>query len=168
MLTKAELRERYKYDPKSGSFVYRKDNGKYKAGQPAGSVTVTVSHRLKVDGKNYHLGRVIHRYMTGRKPTGVIDHKNGNSSDFRWNNLRDVSHHANAINAPPSANKTGYTGVRKQNNRGKKYQAYMHHKGKFLSLGYFKTAKEAARAYMKAKRKLHGKYLRRVRQAARG
>lgn len=166
MLSKAELRKLFKYDPRSGAFVYRETRGKFKAGQPAGSVQIVVSHRLKVGSKNYHLGPVIHRYMTGRKPRGVVDHKNGDRSDFRWTNLRDVSFHGNAVNSAAGPNKSGFVGVyyRSEINRVNPYCAKITHMGKQIHIGYYATAEEAGRAYLKRKRRLHGKYLRQARR----
>jgi hypothetical protein len=36
--------------------------------------------------------------MTGKMPSGIIDHINGNSLDDRWMNIRDTTYAINAQN----------------------------------------------------------------------
>jgi hypothetical protein len=51
-----------------------------------------------VDGKQYFAHRIIWKLETGREPEGVIDHINGETSDNRIENLRDVTHTENMRN----------------------------------------------------------------------
>jgi len=83
-------------------------------------------------------------YQTGEWPKGVIDHINHISYDNRWCNLRDVSQLDNCRNQAKSSNNTsGYTGVRKENN---KWVARISIQRKTICLGQFSTIEEAVEA----------------------
>jgi hypothetical protein len=84
-------------------------------------------------------------------PKGMdVDHINGNPLDNRKVNLRVCTRSENAINKKTRADsRSGYKGVYMSPN-GKLIQAHIRppgmNKGR-LSLGYYKTLEEAARAY---------------------
>jgi hypothetical protein len=99
----------------------------------------------------------MHRLILGY-PSSRIDHQNHNSIDNRRSNLRLATHQQNARNrGPTKANTSGYKGVhlRRDTNR---YQAFIKVEGKRLTLGCFKIAEEAAKAYNKAALKYHGEF----------
>jgi hypothetical protein len=84
-------------------------------------------------------------------PKNTIDHKNGNSLDNRFSNLRDVPQGTNNINKRAySKNKTGYKGV---SIRGNKFYATC---GAKHWAGSYDTPEEAARAYDKKALELWG------------
>ena len=94
--------------------------------------------------------------MTGRWPQKSIDHINGDGSDNRWANLRDVDQKTNAQNLREAHadNKAGLLGVHK----GRKYarwKAAIYVDGKTKKLGLFESAEAAHAAYVEAKRLLH-------------
>jgi len=83
--------------------------------------------------------RVAWAIVYGAWPEGVIDHINGDPSDNRIANLRDVTHAVNMRNsAPRSDNKSGYAGVR-WCRRSQRWIAT-------LNIGQFKTKAEAVAA----------------------
>lgn len=99
-------------------------------------------HIGAIFGKNYRANRVIYKYMTGIEPDQV-DHENGNPSDDRWFNLREVDHVGNQRNMKRSkANKSGVTGVCFNKGKGK-WQATIGVDGKSKVLGRFDTIQEA-------------------------
>jgi hypothetical protein len=93
-------------------------------------------------------------YVHGKWPNGQIDHINGDRSDNRISNLRDVSHSVNQQNVhrPRRDNASGFLGVTRQKNL---WTSQVTVSGKTLHLGLFKTPEEAASAYLEAKRKHH-------------
>lgn len=100
-------------------------------------------------------GQKAHRmawlYVYGNYPE-KIDHINGNNIDNRIINLRDVTDSVNSRNRKtPKNNSSGYMGVSFHKNSGL-WKSYINNsEGKTVSLGYFKTIKEAADAYEKGK-----------------
>tara|TARA_Y100000593_G_scaffold75007_1_gene138248 strand:- start:1888 stop:2391 length:504 start_codon:yes stop_codon:yes gene_type:complete len=104
------------YLPKTGIFIWKKRgipsfDSKF-AGKQAGTEHVSTTGRrsikIKIEGKSYYAHRIAWVLMTGDWPEGVVDHKDQNSMNNRWTNLRDVSQAINMKNRKmPSSNKTG-------------------------------------------------------------
>jgi len=92
----------------------------------------------------------MHREILGLKrgDKRQVDHINHKTLDNRECNLRIVDGNQNQWN---QKNRKGYW----WNNRDKKYQAAISIYGKRIYLGYFNTAKEARKAYLKAKKLYH-------------
>jgi hypothetical protein len=88
-------------------------------------------------------------------PTGkVVDHINGDKLDNRRVNLRVVTQSQNSMNRRPYENtKSGYKGVTFSHGR---WQARIGSNGIRKTLGYFKTAREAAEAYAIAAKDIQG------------
>lgn len=155
-LDAATLRELFSYDPEAGEFTYLKSRGNRAAGQVTrGTPSDRGYFILHINGRDYPAGRLAWLYMTGEWPLGVVDHKNTDTGDNRWTNLRDVPQPINLQNQRRAhcQNKTGLLGVHA-------------HKGGFFTtritvakerhyLGSFATAQEAHAAYLAAKRRLH-------------
>ena len=93
---------------------------------------------------------------TGDWPKGDIDHINGDESDNRLANLRDVSKSINQQNKrrPRTDNKVGLLGV-SWHARGRKWRAQITVQGTRMYLGLFTTPDAAHAAYLEAKRMLH-------------
>jgi len=92
-------------------------------------------------------------------PNGLFcDHINGNRLDNRKSNLRLVTNQQNLCNRGKASNNTsGYKGVSFQ---CKKWYAKITSFGKQHHLGSFKEKIDAARAYDKAAKELHGEFAR--------
>lgn len=120
------------------------------AGKEITYVGVDGYKRCSILKKYFQLHRLIWLYMTGEWPKGEIDHINGDRSDNRWCNLRDVSHKENSINLKLSKRNTSGTIGVSFNKREKSWIANIQNKeGKQTYLGTFKT-KEMAVAARKA------------------
>jgi hypothetical protein len=87
-----------------------------------------------------------------------IDHKDHNGLNNTQGNLRIGTHAQNQHNRGKSkVNTTGYKGVT-VSKKGKPFQAQIRHNGKHIYLGMFDVAEDAASAYDKAARELHGEF----------
>ncbi len=159
LLTADRLRELLRYEPETGNFIRLvKTGGRYGAnvGTVAGTKTSEGRVFVSVQSKQYRAHRLAWLYMTGEWPKGEIDHINGEPSDNRWANLRDVSRRVNAQNLrrAHSHSGTGLLGA-SWGSRDRRFVARIKHQGKYVSLGGFDTAEEAHAAYVAAKRRLH-------------
>lgn len=98
-----EIIRRFNYDPETGIISHRVATARGKIGQEAGSID-TCGYRfvsVLVNGSRYttlaHRAAWIIYY--GRKPEGVIDHRDNCKTNNRISNLRDVSHARNILRA---------------------------------------------------------------------
>jgi hypothetical protein len=113
---------------------------------------------VRMNGKSYGEHRLIHLLFTGEWPDQV-DHINGVRNDNRYENLRSASHAQNCMNRKPmGSNSKGCYWQPKRN----KWIAQIGVDGRRKTLGYFDTEAEAAAAYARAARDLHGEYMREV------
>lgn len=152
--TKAELDEKFAYDPKAGDLIWRVSCGRAKAGDVAGYLQANGYRYVGINGRLYPEHRVIFRMVTGRSPKGQIDHINGIRDDNRWENLREVSRSENLQNQRKarSNNELGFLGVRRSR---KRFRAQIWLNGKQHYLGTFDTPELAHQAYLREKRGLH-------------
>lgn len=104
--------------------------------------------------KDFVTARVIWLWYYGEWPKGFIDHKDGNPSNNRIENLRDVNCSQSSCNRT-SSNLYGYKGVTTIGNR---WRSSIRIDGKRIFLGSFLTIEEAAEAYRQAALKYHGEY----------
>ena len=99
----------------------------------------------------------MHRMLSGAKKGDLIDHLNRNKLDNRKANLRFCSPLQNTLNQPllRRDNKSGYRGVTIQHSG--RFCAKINDATKYLSLGTYDTAEEAAVAYDRAAIRIFGK-----------
>lgn len=155
-LTIERLREVLHYDPKTGVWTWlvqlslrgQKSSraGAIKGGAYGG-------YRLiGIDGEHFRSSRLAYFYMTGRWPSGHIDHANLDKGDDRWENLREATGTQNNANWSISCkNKSGLKGVSWSKANGK-WVAYLQVNRRNRNLGYFTDKYEAAAAYERAPR----------------
>ena len=87
-----------------------------------------------------------------------VDHINGNPLDNRKSNLRICTNAENQRNKGVyKNNKSGYKGVH-WFKRDKKWQAQIKHNNKSIHIGLYEDKEEAARAYDKKAKELHGNF----------
>lgn len=130
-----------------------------KPGNIAGNVRRNGYKRVKLDGVEYQVHRIIWKMFYGYDPKEFIDHKNGNPSDNRIENLRLSNVITNGYNSKKQINnKTGYKGVSltQENN----YRADIQAGGKHIYLGRYDTPQDAYAAYCDAAIKYHGSFAR--------
>ena len=164
-LTAEQVRAILDYNPYTGIFRwrYRHDrsnswNAKY-TGQVAGSRGRVDCVAIAINGSMFKAHRLAWLYMTGKWPTVLIDHIDGNPMNNIFSNLRDANHIQNTANAKRlwRHNKSGFRGVHWRSERQKWY-AVIWHKYTQRYLGTFDTPEEASEAYVRAAVALHGNY----------
>lgn len=145
--TQERLKELFEY--REGR-LYKKfwNGGNVKAGEEAGCLRKSRGYRcVSVDNILYQEHRLIWKMIYGKDPDHTIDHINGNRSDNRIENLRDVVPLLNSHNrGKGKSNTSGYLGVSFSKREGK-FRAQMRFNGKSKQIGLFDTAEDAAIAY---------------------
>lgn len=154
--------ERLKY-----LFNYNEDTGLFtrlvtihynaKSGDIANHVDKSTGYvSFNIDGRIYYAHRLAWFYKTG-KWADKIDHIDGIKTNNKWINLRNGTHAQNLQNYKKanSHNKSGLLGAHMVNNNPNHFTSEIIKNGKRKFLGTFKTAEEAHKAYLEAKRKLH-------------
>jgi hypothetical protein len=154
-LTRARLRELLHYDRNTGEFRWLERVGdEVRPGSVAGYVQV------RVQGRNYRAHQLAWLYMTGRWGRPMIDHRDGNSTNNRWSNLRQATASRNNANRRrPGNNTSGYKGAVLCRKSGR-WHAFIRSRGRRIYLGSFSTPQAAHAAYVTAARKLFGKFAR--------
>jgi len=158
-LTHARVKECFDYSPEDGILRWKINCGKGIAGQPVGCVQANGSLRAGIDGYQYRLHRIIWFWMTGKWPKEVIDHKDRDKTNNKWNNLREATQSQNSLNKISTTNTTGHKGVRWRKDRNC-YYACIEINGKCHWVGSFKTKQEAIIAYRSAIPSLCGEFTR--------
>lgn len=154
-LTLERLKQVVSYDAETGIFTWLKPTSNRvhagRAAKPNGRKRVTV----RIDGTTYHANRLAWLYMKGGWPVGVVDHADGDPTNNRWQNLRDVPQQVNTqnIRRPHRDNKTGFQGVVRKPSG--KYAANLYIGGRQTNLGLYQTPEQAHDVYVQAKRRHH-------------
>jgi hypothetical protein len=149
--------EQLSYDPIEGKIIWIKSWWKSRVGKIAGCHNSKGYLRINVALRNMAGSRIAWLLHHGRWPQGHIDHIDGNPSNNKLSNLRDVPMYVNAQNQrhPPKHNTSGYLGVSWSKAR-KKWMAQIRVKSvKTICIGYFDDPLEAHKAYVLKKRELH-------------
>lgn len=159
-LTADRLREVLHFDLATGVFTWRVDVGRWgrvKAGTRAGSLQKDLGYReIGIDGRNHREHRLAWLYVMGEWPPSEIDHRDGNRSNTKWENLRPATPSQNRQNrhAANTNSKSGLLGVTFHKRSGR-WHARIWVDKKKISLRYHDTAQQAHKAYLSAKRELH-------------
>lgn len=163
-LTAEQVREKFSYDPDEGLLRYREPTVRYCKLVPAGSVAGGKNREgyryIMFNGVHYRASRVIWLYMTGEWPERQVDHKDRDTTNDKWINLRQATGSQNKANCRKYRNKScelkGVQAVQKK--RSIRYRAVATKDGKVQHLGYFDTPEEAHAAYLKASEVMHGEF----------
>jgi len=98
----------------------------------------------------------MHRLLLNAKPRQQIDHKNGKGYDNRRENIRFCTHQQNQANQHARyCGSSKYRGVRKCKTG---WISNIHLNGKSVHIGVFPTEKQAARAYDRIAKAIHGEF----------
>lgn len=140
------LRSEFSYNPETGVVT------RLRTGKQVISVLKTGYARISVKGKQYKMHRFIWYFVHGVLPE-QIDHINGDRSDNRLCNLRDVSYRENVLNLKlyPN-NKSGCAGVNWH--ASGKWVAQIRDQGRYVYLGCFKELSDAVASRKAAEKRL--------------
>jgi hypothetical protein len=155
MATKDLLHELFEY--KDG-ILYSKV-ARYKTSIKKGDVVGFISNkgylRTCINYKSYKLHRLIFMMFYGYMPR-EIDHINGNKTDNRIENLREVNHSQNQWNRPKtSRNTTGKKGITFEYG---KWRVRVGANNKTINVGVFDNLELAELVAIEARNKFHGNF----------
>ena len=155
-LTQDYLKQLYDYNPDTGelwSLLYNRPVGFDHKGYRVVNI--------QIDGlkKKIYIHKIIWKMVHGDWPSQYIDHINGNKSDNRLCNLREVTVKQNHENKTIYKTKSGlprsgYKGVH-WNKESRKWIASIGHNKKTIYLGTYVDAQKAYLAYVDAAKKYH-------------
>ena len=171
------LRDIFKYDPESGKLYHKFRteevclklrlvfrvvsnwdtwNKKY-AGRVIGQKRADGGYvPVRVLGELLYLHRIVFAIVHGRWPDEEIDHRNRKRGDNRIENIREATPSQNMVNRKSIRKEyTSYRGVY----FGKtEFYSQIQFEGVLYRLGSFSSELEAAKAYDKAAKDLHGEF----------
>lgn len=171
-ITLGRLNKLLRYDQKTGFFSWRVRRGSRKPGDRAGSPSLSGHQKsggvtgrrltywtITVDGKTYVASRLAYFYMTGNWPPQTIDHKDRNSLNDAWENLRPATRSQNEANKAAYRNSsTGLKGIWPLPDGRYAARIYRDHKSNWL--GVFETPDLAHSAYAAAAVEHDGQFAR--------
>lgn len=112
---------------------------------------------VKIDRRAIKRSHLVFLFANGRWPKDQIDHINGDSTDDRIENLREVNQTQNAWNHKKRAKHSDTPmGVRKM--ASGKFQVRIACNGKKFSYSPFDTEDQAANFYQQKRKELYGAY----------
>lgn len=156
-LTAQRLRTLLNYDPETGVFTWIAKSAP-RANTLVGSVAGTVIDggyiRVTVDRRFYRAHRLAWLYMTGEWPLADIDHINGQPSDNRWANLRDVPRSVNLQNRRVAMGHNTTSGILGVSKKRDKWRARIKFDGRD-HVSTHDSIEDAQAAYLASKRAHH-------------
>jgi hypothetical protein len=158
MITAERLKEVLRYEPETGLFYRLVRSGPSMPGSIAGGKCGNGYVLISIDNKQHYAHRLAWLYITGKMPENLIDHKNMDKADNRFQNLREATHSQNIANKK-SYGKSGFKGVTwwaRDNN----WKAQIEVNGKNKHIGYFNTPEEAHEAYCVYQSQIAGEFAR--------
>jgi hypothetical protein len=127
-LTAERLRELLEYDPLTGVFCWKVSRGKARVGSEAGTLNSASYQQIGIDRRLYLTERLAWFWMTAEWPKGLVDHRDRDTLNNRWDNLRLSTHSQNAANSKARSGLKGVT------SKGRRFQAAIRANGRSLHL----------------------------------
>jgi HNH endonuclease len=155
LLTLERLRELLIYDAQTGVFTRRIPVPGRRAGTFVGGKGADGYLWATVDGRNFIQHRLAWFYSYGKWPEGLLDHINRNRADNRLSNLREATGTQNAVNRSARNGRTlkGITQI-----ASGKWQAQIQIGSRYVYLGIYETAEEAAQVFHSKAVEIHGEF----------
>ena len=149
------IKESLDYNSNTGVFTWKVYKGPQAHPKDvAGSITNYGQVMININGEKILAHRLAWYFVHGVWPEHNIFHINGNKTDNRIENLREVDPTTAALERPKAKNNTsGYKGVT-YNKANDRWVAQIVHRGSHLYLGSFKSKTEAHVAYQMEAAKL--------------
>jgi hypothetical protein len=151
MLTLERLKRLLSYDHETGVFRYLENRGKCRkgavAGWPGGGDDPERPYwKITIDGRKYYAHVLAWFFVYGEWPPR-LDHEDRNKQNNAILNLRISTCAQNMMNSTRDST-SGLRGVRQRTKNS--FNARITLDGREISLGHFRTAEKAHRAYVKA------------------
>lgn len=160
--TQKQLHALFRYCSETGCLYWRNPihrAQKINCGR-AGHVDFKGYVAIIIDGKRFLAHRIVWKFQTGDEPVDQIDHKDGNRSNNRFENLRECSNGENIANSKIRIdNKSGVKGVSWDAARSK-WVANISKDSVQHRLGRFETIEQAAAAIESRRAEMHGLFAR--------
>lgn len=146
------------YDPETGVIRWKKNKGgRAKAGAIAGCVAANGYLHIRLNNRLLLGHHVAWFLMTGEFPQTLVDHKDQNPENNKWENLRKATGSQNVVNSSSrTKSRTGFRGVR-LTPQGK-YQVRICYQKKTTYCGVYDKADEAAAVYNRRAQEIHGEF----------
>ena len=154
--TRGQLCALLNYCPATGVFTWRvSPGGRGQAGAAAGTRDSEGYTVIRYRGRGYKAHRLAWLHAYGEMPSGVIDHINGEKSDNRIVNLRDVDAYVNAqhVRRPNKNGRSGLRWVSWFSQYGKWKASFIFQKKRYF-VGHFDCKREAHEAAKVARARL--------------
>lgn len=110
-----------------------------------------------LDWVGYYAHRIVWKIMTGKEPPRVMDHKDRNRANNRWNNLRAATDSQNFVNQTYVWSKSGAFGVRQLPSG--LWNARVHKDHKCYCVGSFATKEQAISERLRVAKELYGEFI---------
>lgn len=155
------IRRTLTYDPLTGKILQKeKPIGVLVSRKGISYLVIKLTLDVSYEGcslvKQVYAHQVAWYLSYGIWPDQTIDHVDGNGANNRLTNLRPATLKQNSYNRRKNRSSTNpYKGVSR---RGSSFRAFITNKDKWISLGSFPTAIEAAKAYNTKALELFGVY----------
>lgn len=148
------MRANFDYDAKTGRLIQKVARRRTQLGPVIGGRHRKGYLTVSVFGRQYLYHRLVWLYCHGEWPKQQLDHIDGDRTNNRIENLRDVDACINQQNMRKSRkhNRTGMLGVTPNGNG---YRARITYRGVVVHLGTFETPEQARAAYVVAKHEFH-------------
>lgn len=143
-----ELSEAFSYHPDTGIVTWKvSPNFRIKIGDVAGCLDKQGYYRVGFKKKVYLLHRLAWFLTTGVWPKELLDHKDCDTTNNKFDNLREATKQENLRNGSIKTNSvSGYKGVSRHSSANRWVAQGVKGNKKFY-LGLFVEAEEAAKAY---------------------
>lgn len=158
-ISQEHLKSLLHYNPETGIFIRNIKASNSFEGTRAGAIACRFGYRvISIDKVRYREHNLAWLYMTGKFPTGLIDHINGDTLDSRWINLREATKEQNQHNANKRIDNTsGVKGI-SWNKTNKLWSAQINKNGKIVYRKSFCSLEQAAIEIKQARKLLHGEF----------
>jgi len=159
-ISQVQLKDLLDYSCESGLFIWKTNRqGHVKAGDAAGQSGARGRVSINVMGRRYPASHLAWLYVYGLFPTYELDHIDGNCSNNKISNLRDVDHKTNLenrtrANTRSTGRSSSLLGVSWKKDKSK-WVANISALRVTKHLGYFDNEADAHQAYLDEKRKIH-------------
>lgn len=154
-LTVEHVRDLIDYNPLTGEFTWltREVHSRYDRiwnTQNAGKIAGTPAHHgyraILIYGNRFYAHRLAFFHVTGTMPPHGVDHKDGDTTNNKFDNLRPATQAQNRANTKAKHGTSRYKGVSFHAATGK-WQASLSVKHRRVWLGLHESEQDAAAAY---------------------